>query len=200
MLRHWRVPLMLVVGLAGGCAQTRNDQPAATQPVVVAEDACLQVGEMDFLDCMVPRVKCTFAHAVRAVGIFIQGSDVGENFDQQYQFLLDRGVVRPAWKIEPDDWIDRGTISYMLYKAMGLKGGVNMVVFASWGLGDRRYAYRELRYRKLVEPGVDYNYVSGPELVTLLSKVDNYMQDTGRYGPDDEVELGDKPHTESDLR
>jgi len=191
---------LCVLGLVGflvwayGCAKTATvtQQAASTSTKPAERDECLRVGEIEFLDCMVRRPKCTFAHAVKAVTILMAAPQTARTFDQQYHFLLDHKVVRPAWKIERDQWIDRGTVSYMLYRAMGLRGGVNMTMFASWGLGERRYAYRELMYRKLAEPGTDYMYVSGPELVTMLGRVDDYMQKTGRYGQEDEVKLGEK--------
>lgn len=71
-----------------------------------------------------------------------------------------------------------------------------MVLFGSWGLGERRYAYRELLYRNLVQEGVDYGYVSGPELIATLGKVDNFMLETGRYTPENEVQLGEKPQNQ----
>jgi len=188
--------LLLSIGLlilAGGCAGTTGlSQHPADQIAALAQDKAFGANEMDFLDYMVRRPKCTFAHAVKAVTIFLDGAQGAATYEQQYQFLVDRHVVRPQWNMLPLQWVDRGTIAYMLYQAMDLTGGVNMTLFGSWGLGDRRFAYREMRYRKLVEAGVDYNYVSGPELVTLLGKVDSYMRDTGRYGAEDKVKLGEK--------
>jgi len=196
MSRYYRIYLLTVLLAASLIGCTRRTELAgqlADKPAAPAEEKCLKAGEMDFLDCMAEQPKCTFAQAVRAVVILMNGSDVGTSHEQRCEYLLERGVIRSAWKISPDRWIDRGTLAFMFYKAIGLKGGVNMIVFGSWGLGDRRFAYRELVYRNLMERGVDYNYVSGPELVTALGKVDWYMQDTGRYTPAEKIELGEKP-------
>jgi hypothetical protein len=158
----------------------------------VASDPCLAMADdMDFFDCMANKPKCTFADAVRAVSSFIAGEPVADNLAGQYEWLLQRDVVRTRWHVALDDWVDRGTLSFMLYRAMRLRGGVNMAIFGENGLGDRRYAYHELRYRKLLGPGANYRYVSGPEMITLLGKVDEQMRETGRYAGEATLELKD---------
>ncbi|MFA5864885.1 MAG: hypothetical protein WC975_09380 [Phycisphaerae bacterium] len=159
--------------------------------VEIKEQDCQTVDEMDFLDCMVKKTKCSVADAVRAVGILTAGSDVGKDYDARYQYLVEHDIVRPNWNLEPDQWIDRGTLAYMLIKAANIKGGVNMLLFGSNGLGDRRYAYREMMYRELMPGGVDYNYVSGPELVTTVGKVDRYIQERQKDSPEKETQLGE---------
>ena len=186
--------LAAAVATGLGCDKSsRIDLQLTTRPTI-AQEECQAGDQIDFIECMDRQASCTFAQAVRAVAMFINGSDVGSTFEERYDYLLERGVVRPAWQIEADQWIDRGTLSFMLYKTIELKGGINMCLFASWGLGDRRFAYRELRYRDLVQAGVDYHYISGPELITTLGKVDQFMRQTGRYAPEETVELGEKPH------
>ncbi len=179
-----------------GCTQKRTNiaatQSSAKSSAKNITKDCQGLDELDFLDCMVRKPKCTVADAVRAVCILNVGGDVGKNYHQRYEYLKERGIVRDSWKLRPNQWIDRGTLAYMLLKTAGIKGGVNMFLFASVGLGDRRYAYREMLYRELMEDGVAYNYVSGPELVTTVGKVDRYMQDTGKYSPSQEVQLGNR--------
>jgi hypothetical protein len=99
-------------------------------------------------------------------------------------------MLRPNWELTPDQWIDRGTLAYMFLKAAKMKGGVNMNVFGSLGLGDRRYAYREMLYYELMETGVDYCYVSGPELVTAIGKVNRFIQEHEEDSPADATNLG----------
>jgi hypothetical protein len=166
---------------------TSTQEAAATQP---AESDCQAVDEMDFLDCMVKKTKCTVADAARAACMLATGGDVGKTYTDRYQYMLERGMVRKEWKLQPDQWIDRGTLAHMFLKAAGMKGGVNMLLFGSWGLGDRRYAYREMRYYELMDDGVDYCCVSGPELVTALGKVDRFCQDRGKYSANEETNLG----------
>jgi len=197
-MRIYRAIFGLAVVLAGGACEKR--QPTVTlttreaPPAATADVDCQTVDELDFLDCMVRKTKCTVADAARAVAIVATGGDVGKNYEERYEYLVDRGIMRPEWKLDPDQWIDRGTLAYMLLKAAQIPGGVNMALFGSRGLGDRRYAYREMQYLELMQEGVDYNYVSGPELVTTVGKVDRYMQEHGKCAAPRETDLGKGPH------
>jgi hypothetical protein len=186
----------ILITLAGcsykRAAITTTQEATATAP---AEPDCQVVDEMDFLDCMVKKIKCTVADAARATCMLATGGDIGKNYPDRYQYMLDCGLVRKEWKLQPDQWIDRGTLAYMFLKAAGMKGGINMHLFGSWGLGDRRYAYREMRYYELMDEGVDYCCVSGPELVTALGKVDRFCQDRGKYSPTEETNLGQSTHS-----
>ena len=169
-----------------------------TYKIDIDKDDCRNVeDELDFIDCMVRQAKCTVADAVRAVCMLEAGEDIGKNYRERYEYLKERGIVRDAWHLKPDQWIDRGTLAYMLLKAAHIKGGINMFLFASWGLGDRRYAYREMLYRDLMEEGVSYNYVSGPELITAIGNVDRYMEQAGEYSPQEKLELGNRSQYET---
>lgn len=191
---HTVVLGLIILSFVVSCG--RRASPFAATRASLDDDPALAADEMDFIEIMVTTPKCTVAHAVKAVAILVNDADVATTHQGRYRFLLDRDIIRPEWRLDPDQWIDRGTLSYMLCKAIGIRGGVNMILFGSNGLGDRRYAYRELRYRKLIQEGVDYNYVSGPELVTAIGKIDRYRQKTGRYALSEEVELGQKPQKE----
>ena len=180
---YWMTCILTSIILCG-CSQKNMPSPSviaseAKQSQVVTTNEsvdCQSVDEMDFLDCMVRKPKCTVADAVRAIGIFVAGEDPGKNYDQRYEYLLERKIVRTAWKLNPDQWIDRGTLAYMMLKSADIKGGINMLLLGSNGLGDRRYAYREMMYLNLMQEGVDYNFVSGPELVTAIGKLDDYVR------------------------
>ncbi len=194
-----------------GCFDKRTDINTTTQPAkadfsssesgagenIIAKDCQHVADELDFIDCMVHKPKCTVADAVRAVCMLEAGEDVGTNYQQRYEYLRERGIIRDSWHLVAEQWIDRGTLAYMLLKAAGIKGGINMFLFASWGLGDRRYAYREMLYHELMEEGVSYNYVSGPELITAIGNVDRYMQMIGKYSPQEEITLGNRSQYET---
>jgi len=186
-----------------GCEKTRftvtelpqkSDQPAtqtaASRPF--SDTDCQTVDEMDFLECMTHKTRCTAADAVRAVGLMLNGSDAGKTYEERYQFLKEKNIVRDYWHLKPDQWIDRGTLAYMLLRAGGIRGGVNLAVSNLTGLGERRYAYREMLYRQLMEEGCDYQYVSGPELVTTTGKVDRFIQEGGNYSANQETDLGQR--------
>lgn len=200
------IRIILLVGamllVTGGCGDKRTGVKDASGPPATRPASTMPASEfdgqaadpMDFFDGMVRKAKCSVADAVRAVVLLEHGEDVGTGFEDRYDFLVERDIVRPAWRLKADQWIDRGTLAFMLLRVARVPGGVNMSVFGSWGLGDRRYAYREMLYNDLMPPGCDYNYVSGPELITTLGKVDNYMA-RGKNSPAEETDLGNEPQS-----
>ena len=77
--------------------------------------------------------------------------------------------------------IDVGSVSAMVCRICDVRGGVNYSLFGRWGLGDRRYALRELVYREMIEDSVDYQYMTGPAMIGLMSKADALMEKKGLY-------------------
>lgn len=148
--------------------------------------------EIEFFDRLTRQPKCTVADAIRAVCILAEGKDIGRSFSERYNYLKNKGIVKDKWQLRPDDMIDRGSLAYMLCKIAGIKGGIDMFIFGKiLQIGERRYAYRELVYRRLMDnKKVDYSYVSGPELTTIIGKVDRFMEESGKYHPPVKIELG----------
>jgi hypothetical protein len=123
----------------------------------------------------------TVDEAYRAMLILADGEDTSKSFDERREKLESRGIARAAWKLKPEDVIDSGSIAFMVCRICQIKGGVNMRLLGSWGLGDRRYAVRELQYREMIDEKVDYEYMTGPSLVGLLAKADQLMARKGLY-------------------
>ena len=114
--------------------------------------------------------------------ILAEGQDANQDFEQRRAWLQERDIARAAWKLQPDDYVDNGSVSFMVCQILKVKGGLNRMLLGSWGLGDRRYAYRELVYRKLIATSsVDYAPMTGGELVNLLGLADEYMANKGIY-------------------
>jgi hypothetical protein len=136
----------------------------------------------------------TVDEACRAVLILADGEDTAKTAEKRMAVLEERGIVRPAWKLRPDDCIDKGSVAYMVCRVLRIQGGVNMLVFGSWGPGDRRYALRELVYRQMMADSPAYRYIAGAELASLLREADSYMQERNAYTMES-VELGPEPGT-----
>ncbi|HVP11875.1 MAG TPA: hypothetical protein VMV94_11905, partial [Phycisphaerae bacterium] len=64
-------------------------------------------------------------------------------------------------------------------------------LFGRAGLGDRRYALRELIYMEMIDDTGDYQYVTGATMVGVLAKADALMQKKGLYQAE-EVDLSDE--------
>src|SRR5262245_51640036 len=121
-----------------GCAAPRPTQPKVNATELNDEGFQAYLAEVDLV---------TVDEAFRSILILADGEDTSKTFDERREKLESRGIVRPQWHLQPENVIDAGTTAYMVCKVCQIKGGVDMHLFGSWGLGDRRYALRELIFR-----------------------------------------------------
>lgn len=162
-----------VGGLLGGCAQPRAGVPQV-ELNTLDDDA--------FLGHLADVSLVSVEEAFRAMVILSEGEDAHQTFAQRQAWLEGRDIVRTAWGLEQGNYIDQGSVAFMVCKILRIRGGLSRVVFGSWGLGDRRYAHRELVSRELLGTrGPDYAPMTGGELVHLLGLADEFMADRGVY-------------------
>lgn len=171
---------LLAAATLAGCSQmTRPEQAQQGQAV----------DEADFLHVhLQAQPVVTVAEAYRAVLMLAEGQDRPASFEEREAELIARKIVRPAWKLQRDQAIDKATIAYMVLAVLDVRGGVNRMVFGSLGLGDRRYALREAIYMDLMPPASEHRYLTGGELVDLLARADAYMAEHGMY-PAEHVDI-----------
>jgi hypothetical protein len=170
-------PLLAVAAaLLAGCV--------VTPPAPPVDPATLP--DTEFLNYLADRPLVSVDEACRAVLILTDGTDESGSFQQRFDKLQARGIVRPAWKLRPDQAVDKGTVAYMVMRGCRIPGGVNAHLFGSWGLGDRRYAVRELMFENLLpeDAGSDYQLISGGEFIGLLHKADQYLQERATEHPE----------------
>lgn len=137
----------------------------------------------------------TVAEAYRSMLILADGKDGRDSFEERRAELENRGIVRPAWGLQPENVIDTASVSYMVCKVCEMPGGINQVLFGSWGLGDRRSAMRELMFRGMIEDSIEYEYVTGSALFALMRNADAHMKKKGLYQSD--VDLSDETDRDS---
>jgi hypothetical protein len=155
-----------------GCSQTRQYQP----PVDPAT-----LSEIQFVHYLEQVPVATFGEGCRALAIAADGHDAYSDHAARYAALRDRDIVRDAWKLEPEQSLDLGTLAYMTAKVCNLPPTVDTVVFGSWGLGDRRYALRQAVEHRIIGYNSTYHLVTGEELVATLHHVDVYMAARQQY-------------------
>lgn len=175
--------LLTLVGMTG-CSAARPPETALSgvDPDTLS-DSAFQV----YLN-RVPLV--TVGEAYRAMLILADGKDGRDSFAARKQELENRDIVRAAWGLQPDHVIDTASVSYMVCKICEMPGGINQVLFGSWGLGDRRSAMRELMFRGMIDDSIEYEYVTGSALFALMRNADAYMKEKGLYESD--VDLSDE--------
>jgi hypothetical protein len=177
--------LALVGAMAAGCASTSTIAGGVveTQPAVAEKPVNpSNLDDMSFLhDYLVRQPMVSVDDGYRAMLILADGQCTAKTFEEREATLERRGISRPAWKLQAEEHFDRGTVAYMVCTILKIRGGVDRVLLGSWGLGDRRYALRELIYREMMAESPPYRYVTGAELVALLGKADGYMQKHHEY-------------------
>jgi hypothetical protein len=113
--------------------------------------------------------------------ILADGEDTSGGFEERRNKLIERGIVRAEWNLQPENVIDAGSVAYMICRICQIGGGVNMRLFGSWGFSDRRYALRELVYREMLTDAVDYEFMTGAALAAVMRKADDLMEKKGLY-------------------
>ncbi|UCD28094.1 MAG: hypothetical protein JSV03_13515 [Planctomycetota bacterium] len=167
------VVAILLAALTGGCTQTFR-----------AEQADLGDGvDIDtFLhEHLQNQAMVTVAEAYRAMILLADGDDEYENFEQRRASLEQRKIARPQWNLQREVCIDRGSIAYMICRILKIRGGINYNLLGGLGIGERRYAMRELLDLSMMDAGSVHQYMTGGELVDLIGKADRYMADRGMY-------------------
>jgi len=162
---------LLALALAG-CVPPHRDPPSVDPNTL---------GDVEFQSYLATAPLVTVDEAYRAVLILADGEDTSKSFEERREKLESRGIARPSWHLSPEAIIDRGTLAWMICKICHIYGGVDLLVFGTLGVGDRRYAMRELIYEKIMDEGSAYWYVQGDELVAVLAKADEFMRKTKVY-------------------
>lgn len=165
---------LLAIGLAAtGCTQTLRVEQA---------DQGEQVEVDSFLHEHLPaQAMVTVAEAYRAMLLLADGDEQCNDFAARQAALEERGIARPAWGLRREACIDRGSVAYMVCRILQIRGGLNLNLLGGLGIGDRRYAVRELVYLDLMPPGAAYRYMTGGELAEVMLEADRYMARHGMY-------------------
>lgn len=165
-----------------GCAGPRVEHPETDAAELSDEGFQHYLAQVDVV---------TVDEAYRAILILADGEDGRESFEERKAELESRGIAKAQWNLKGDYVIDAGSVAYMICQVCKIRGGANMTLMGSWGLGDRRYALRELIYRQMIEEMVEYQYMTGAELHSLVRKSDNLMMAKGLY-ESDKIDLTDE--------
>ena len=109
--------------------------------------------------------RATYGDACRAVLSLLKNEHTDADFATVAGDLNGRGVTNTAWALQESSLLTKGTLAYMLCQSLEIKGGVTMRLFGI----TRRYALRECLYRRLIAGGTVDEYVTGRELIDVLT-------------------------------
>jgi hypothetical protein len=165
----------LVAGLAvllAGCSNVRNYEPQLDPDTLDGTTFLHYLGT-------VPVVSVD--EGCRAILLVADGVETFGSHQERYDELVSRGMIRTSWGLQPNHVLDKGTLAYMVARVCKLPRGVNSHLLGSWGLGDRRYAMRDVIATGIMPYDVPEHAVRGGELLAALAKIDEYLAADGVY-------------------
>jgi len=116
--------------------------------------------------------KVTFlSDGCYSVCLLLGVADKYTDFESQKKFLEKQGILpERLTNAKGDEALRKGIAAYMFCKALDIKGGAMMHVFAK----REKYALRELVFKELVADGPEQKIVHGRELLSILMRASEY--------------------------
>lgn len=94
-------------------------------------------------------------------------------------------LVEASWDYAPERYLTRSDTGYMVCRACNIRTGVN------WNLtGLGRYAWRELIYHEIAQPGNEFAPITGGEFLAVMLKANLYQRE---HTPEANAEVLEKP-------
>ena len=165
----WMIPACVVVAALPGCGDSKW--------TVAGGDATLPANENSaaFLDRMSSQVNVTENDATRGLLLLAGEKDAAGTFRQRIEILREKKIVGEYWDHQAERPITRGRLAYMVYRTIGIPGGIMLKAIGP----TQRYCLRELQYRRMMTPGLPGTRISGLEYVAVIGRADIYMR-TGK--------------------
>lgn len=116
--------------------------------------------------------RASYGDACRALLSLLKDEHTDADFAVVSGDLSGRGIVLSEWNLQENSLLTKGTLAYMLCQALEIKGGLTMRLFGS----TRRYALRECQHKGLIVGGVMNEYVTGRELLDVLTNATVYRE------------------------
>lgn len=159
--------IVCTIAAAAGCSAPRRTFQPEHDPVTL--------DDVSFLHYLATVPVVTVDEGLRAVLLLTDEKTSPTTFEQRYDLLLRRGAVKPAWRLRPDQVLDKGSLAYMLRIICELPRGLNEFFASVTGLGDRRYALNTCIREELMPYAVPHEAVTGGELLSALTAVERYL-------------------------
>lgn len=154
---------------------------ATSEPSLPAE------GNAELMEYIAGQPFITANAGYRAIRLLVSEEPFSGSFEELTADLVQRHVVDSHWNYDPLQYLDNASVAYMISRAAHVGMSLN---FAVTGFG--RYAWKELQYRRIAEPGSEYSLTTGGQFLAMLSKTDDYLHEVGR-APGQRSELGADP-------
>ncbi len=144
--------------------------PLAGQEKPAANQEPAKESRTAYLRRLYAKDRASYVDACRAILGVVKDEHSDAAFADLQKDLLARGIVLAEWELTEDSPLTKGTLSYMTFRALDLKGGLTIRLF---GLS-RRYALRECYQLALITRGSVDEYVTGRELIDVVTNAGIY--------------------------
>ena len=88
-------------------------------------------------------------------------------FDELRLDMLQLCLIPEKWNYCGDECLRRDLLAFMAAKYLGCRPGLLTGLFGM----TRRYAHREMQFRKIVAPGSPKTIVTGSELLSVVTRI-----------------------------
>ena len=136
------------------------------------QDAPKKEKRTDFVRRLYEKDRAGFGDACRLFVSLVKDQPADGDFEALRKEAVERGLIDPAWEMTETGPVDKGTVAYLVVKALGIKGGLTMSIFGA----SRRYAFRECVHLKLIAGGTPGEHMTGRELLDVLSAAESWKQ------------------------
>jgi hypothetical protein len=116
--------------------------------------------------------RASYGDACRALLSLLKDEHTDADFAAVSGDLSGRGIVSADWNLAEKSLLTKGTLAYMLCQGLEIKGGLTMRLFGV----SRRYALRECQHKGLIVGGVMDEYVTGRELLDVITNATVYRE------------------------
>ena len=151
---------VLAVALSAGLPLSALQDKPTEKPAAKAKES-----RTAYLRRIYEKDRASYGDACRAILSVLKDEHTDADFAAVVGDLSGRGVVLADWGIDEAGPLTKGTLAYMTCQALDIKGGVTMRLFGI----NRRYALRECIHRGLIASGTTGEYVSGRELIDVVT-------------------------------
>jgi len=149
-----RILVLLLIGL-----------PALAQESGLKQAENPKESRTAYLRRIFEKDRASYGDACRAVLSLVKSEHSDAAHAAIVGELSGSGVVLADWGLQESSLLTKGTLAYMVCRALGIQGGVTTRLF---GL-NRRYALRECIYLRLMSRGTTDEYVTGRELIDVIT-------------------------------
>lgn len=167
--------LLGAIACAAGCSMPRRTFQPEQDPATL--------DDISFLHYLATVPVVTVDEGLQAVFLLTGEREKWPTFERRYEELRRRGAIKPAWHLEPDRILNKGTLAYMLRTVCDLPHSVNEVVASRSRLGDRRYALKTCVDEGILSYGLPHEPVTGAALHSALIDSERYMESRAQNTP-----------------